>query len=52
MVAGLKPYVERMAKTDDSGKATFSNLPDGSYYDVLSEIAFSSHLVISTNYLS
>ena len=32
MVAGLKPYVERMAKADDSGKATFSNLLDGSYY--------------------
>ncbi len=32
MVAGMKPYVERMAKADDSGKATFSNLPDGSYY--------------------
>ncbi|MGO9348079.1 MAG: hypothetical protein ACLPZJ_17035 [Terriglobales bacterium] len=32
MVAGLKPYVERMAKANDSGKATFSNLPDGSYY--------------------
>lgn len=32
MVAGMKPYVERMAKADASGNATFSNLPDGSYY--------------------
>lgn len=32
MVVGLKPYVARMAKADDSGKATFPNLPDGSYY--------------------
>jgi hypothetical protein len=31
-VAGLKPYVERMARADASGNATFSNLPDGSYY--------------------
>jgi hypothetical protein len=32
LVVGLKPYVARMAKADESGKATFSNLPDGSYY--------------------
>jgi hypothetical protein len=32
MVAGLKPYVERVAKADEAGKATFSNLPDGSYF--------------------
>lgn len=32
MVAGMKPYVARMAKADEAGKATFSNLPDGSYY--------------------
>jgi hypothetical protein len=32
MAAGLKPYVERMAKADASGRATFSNLPEGSYF--------------------
>lgn len=32
MVVGLKPYVARVAKADAAGNATFSNLPDGSYY--------------------